>query len=397
MIARIGWAVLLLGLVVPRAYAATADALALQQRVVEVFEQNRDAVVRVKAAYRKPEKDGKQQVTLRMGTGFFVSREGHVLVSASRAAGADRVWIEFKDQSYATEMVGHDRLTNVSMLRVLEPPEGFSIIPIDTNGAGVGQGALAIAISCPLDFPPSPSLGMVTGRDKKLGNKIFPTEYIRTSISVEAGRGGCPVLDINGRFVGMTVASIPELDASYCLPVEALARVRDDLLFAGRVIHSWMGFEVAEDVDTERPEKVYLSRVIEGAPAAKAGLQKGDRLIAINGREIEEAADVPGAVFFIRANQFAPIRVRRDGEVVEVSVKTVPRPEQKPIIRDVDGPDTPVPSEAGTPAEQRSAEPADAPAESAAEPEDGGKTTEGDDSGSAGNSGSGADGGGESE
>ena len=348
MTVRIGWAALLLGLAALRAHAATADALALQQRVIEVLEQNRDAVVRVKAAYRKPEEDGKQQITLRVGTGFFVSREGHVLVSASRAAGADRVWIEFRDESYATETVGHDRLTNVSMLRVLEPPDSFAIISVDANGGNVRQGELAIAISTPLDFAPSPSLGMVTGRDKKLGGQIFPTEYIRTSISVEAGRGGCPVLDLNGRFVGMTVASIPDLDASYCLPADALARVRDDLLFEGRVVHSWMGFEVAEDVDSEHPEKVYLSRVIEGAPAAKAGLQKGDRLISINGRDIEEAADVPGAVFFTRANQFAPIRVRRDGEVREVSVKTIPRPEQKPIIREVEDADTPVPEDGET-------------------------------------------------
>ena len=73
-------------------FAIPADALALQQRMVDVFQQNRGAIVRVKAAYKNPnlrpvaEGEQKLDVMLRVGTGFFISKEGHVLVSASRAA-----------------------------------------------------------------------------------------------------------------------------------------------------------------------------------------------------------------------------------------------------------------------------------------------------------------------
>jgi len=313
--------------------AGPVDALALQQRLIEVFEQNKDAIVQVKAAYPEPEPegDGKAQVVLRVGTGFFISQEGHVLVSASRAAGASRTWIEYKGKSYATEAVGHDRLTNISVLRVLELPDVFSIIPIDTSVSKPKQGAIAIAISCPLDFEPSPALGIVTGVDKKLGTKVFPTEYIRTSISVDAGQGGCPILDINGRFVGMTVASIPELGASYCIPADALGRVRDDLMFSGHFIHSWMGFEVAERLNTDDTYAVYLSKVIGGAPAEMVGLREGDHLVSIGGREVSEVSDVPGAVFFTRANQFTSIKIRRGEELMEFSVKALPRPEKSPV------------------------------------------------------------------
>lgn len=308
---------------------ASVQALALQQRLIEVFQENRDAIVRVKAAYKEPESDGEStQVTLRIGTGFFVSKEGIVLVNASRAAGADRVWIEYKDKSYATEAIGHDRTTNISVLKVIDPPADFSIIALDTSVKHPELGSIAFAISSPLDFDPSPAMGIVTGKDRKLGNKVFPTEYIRTSISVDAGQGGCPILDINGRFIGMTVASIPGIDASYCLPVDALARVRDDLVFSGQMIHSWLGFEVAEKLNTDDTYAVYLSRVIEDSPAAKAGLVEGDNLVSIAGRAIENVSDVPGAVFFIRANQFTSIEVLREGEPQEFSVKALPRSEQ---------------------------------------------------------------------
>lgn len=328
----------ILVLVAPVATGTGADALALQERVRSVFEGNRKAVVRVKAAYRKPDDaDGTPQVTLRVGTGFFVSKEGHVLVSASRAAGADRVWIEYRGEAYATETIGHDRLTNVSVLKLLDPPTQFSIIPIDSAQEKPALGAIAIAIACPLDFGPSPSLGLVAGIDKKLGGKIFPTEYIRTSLSVEAGKGGCPIFDINGRLLGMSVASIPELGGSFILPPAALARVRDDLMFSGHVIHSWMGFQVGERLNIDDTHAVYLSKIIDDAPAAEAGLKEDDLLVSIGGRPIETISDVPGAMFFTRVDQYTPVRVVRDGESLEISVKAVPRPEEASLLGDSDG------------------------------------------------------------
>jgi S1-C subfamily serine protease len=324
--------VLIIGLCAQVLSAKAVDALALQSRLLEVYEQNKGAVVRVKAAYAGGEVDGKQQVMLRVGTGFFISKEGHVLVSASRAAGADRVWVEYNGRPYATEAVGHDRLTNISVMRVLEPPEDFSIIKLDPSAPLPDVGSIAVAITCPLDFGPSPVMGLFTGIEKKLGNKVFPTSYIRTSIPVDGGQGGCPILDINGRFVGMSVASIAELNGSFSLPVDALIRVRDDLLFSGHIIHGWMGFEVGSKLHEDDTSSVYLSRVIEGAPADEAGLLKGDRLVSIAGRPIEDVFDVPGAFFFTRANQFTPVVVYRGEELLTLSVKTIPRPEKDPII-----------------------------------------------------------------
>ena len=330
---RLAWILAVLCLASTTLGAMQPNALALQQRLVEVFEDNKGAVVRVKAAFAQADDaDGKAKIMLRVGTGFFISHEGLVLVSASRAAGADRVWVEYEGKSYATESIGHDRLTNISVLRVLTPPVGFSIINLDTSVGHPELATIAVSIACPLDFGPSPAMGLFTGVDKKLANQIFPTEYIRTTIPVEAGQGGCPVLDLNGRFVGMSVASIPELGGSYCLPVDALVRVRDDLIFSGKIIQSWLGFEVRAWLNDLDSNEVILSKVHADSPAATGGLREGDRLLAIGGRLIDEVTDVRGAIFFTRANQFTTIKFERDGEVKEVSVKTLPRPEKQPEI-----------------------------------------------------------------
>ena len=331
------WLIIGAGLSLQVLLAAGNDALAFQERILAVYEQNKGAIVRVKAAYPGAEVANKAQVTLRVGTGFFISQEGHVLVSASRAAGASRTWIEYEGKPYAAEAVGHDRLTNVSILRLLDPPEGFSIIKLDPSEPLPAIGSIAVAITCPLDFGPSPVMGLFTGVEKKLGTKVFPTSYLRTSISVDGGQGGCPIFDLNGRFIGMSVASIAELGASFSLPVDALVRVRDDLMFSGRIIHGWMGFEVTSKLLEDDNRGVYLSKVIEGAPAAEAGLLEGDRLVSIAGRQIESVFDVPGALFFTRADQFTVVEANRKGSSLKFSVKTLPRPEKGALIEVQEG------------------------------------------------------------
>lgn len=313
-------------------FATNNDVLALQERLLAVYEKNKDSIVRVKAAYPGTEKAEKTQVTLRVGTGFFISREGHVLVSASRAAGASRVWVEYEGKPYATEAVGHDRLTNVSVLRLMEPPERFSIVKLDSTELLPEIGAIAVAITCPLDFGPTPVIGLFNGLEKKLGNKVFPTSYMRTSISVVGGQGGCPIFDLNGRFIAMSVASIAELDASFSIPVEALARVRDDLMFSGHIIHGWMGFEVSAKLQEDNNLGVYLANIVEGSPAEQAGLLMGDKLVSISGRAIEDVFDVPNALFFTRADQYTALEVSRDGQLLKFSVKTVERPKKGPRI-----------------------------------------------------------------
>ena len=91
-------------------------------------------------------------------------------------------------------------------------------------------------------------------------------------------------------------------------------------------------FEVTTKLLDDDSDGVYLSKVVEEAPAMEAGLLAGDRLVSIAGRQINDVFDVPGAIFFTRANQFTPVEVSREGVILKFSVKTLPRPEKNPII-----------------------------------------------------------------
>src|SRR5690554_579575 len=95
------------------------DFLNIQRRITELVEEQVDGVVRVKAAAEESDPSGEAVVTQRVGTGFFISEDGHILTNASVALGADRVWVELDGVEYAADHIGSDPETNISLLKLM--------------------------------------------------------------------------------------------------------------------------------------------------------------------------------------------------------------------------------------------------------------------------------------
>src|SRR5690606_8867721 len=103
--------------------------------------------------------------------------------------------------------------------------------------------------------------------------------YLRVNLPARRGEGGSPAVDLNGGLIGMMVASLPEIGSSYLLPVDALLRVRDRLLFSGEMRYGWIGAEFEERISRTDGRYVEIKAVVRGTPAQQAGIRRGDRLI----------------------------------------------------------------------------------------------------------------------
>ena len=304
-----------------------ADIFALQRRVVDLFEQNHTAVVRVMAAVEEKDETGETHVARRVGTGFFISRDGHVVTNANITHQAIRTWVEHDGVEYAADLIGLDLDTNFALLKLMSLPPSFTHLSLTGNPSLPPVGSFVIAMGCPLEFSPSPTLGSVTGHESSFSQRVFPVSYARINIPAHPGEGGSPVIDLSGRLVGMMVASLPEVNSSYVLPAKAMLRVRDDLLFSGKVEYGWVGFELEERRDRHLGRHIVVDQVFEGTPAEKAGILPGDRLVRMGDTPVSRADDVRNANFHHRVGDYMAIRVMREGEPHDFSVRLVSRPD----------------------------------------------------------------------
>lgn len=299
--------------------AADSDYLSLQRRIIEIHQKNKDGVFKVLAAFNP--RDAQSKALLFVGTGFCVSQEGHILTNTNVTLGADRVWVERQGVAYAAEQVGHDPLTNISVIRMLQPPTQLTVLRLSEMAKPPEVGTLLIAMTCELGLEPGPTMGLVKGWNTNYGERILPTVYLRTDIAADGGEGGGPVFDLNGSLVGMMVVALPEIRSSFTLPAKAVSRVMDDILLSGEVTYAHFGFETQQISKINTGTHVVIEELETEGPAATAGLKAGDILQQIGDYTIDTDTDLRLASFYIRPQEYVPVVVLRDDRPLELAIR----------------------------------------------------------------------------
>jgi serine protease Do len=310
---------------------AANELRGLEERLVSLFAENQSAMVRVKAVYPPKEKGENEVPQVVIGTGFFISREGLIVTNASIVFQPLRVWIEHNQIAYSAEVLGVDERTNIAFLRTHSLPENFSYFHLADRADLPPVGSFILRLSMPLEFPASPSFGMVSGFESRFGDRFFPCTYVRTTIPAGPGDGGSAYIDLTGRLLGIQVGSLPDVDSSYILPARAALRIRDDILFSGMVTYGWIGFEVDMETSIANGKQIILSEVFPSSPARAAGLMEGDILEQIGDYTIHSLDDLRNAMFYTRVGQYVDVRIIRDGEPRRMSVKMDARPKDEPM------------------------------------------------------------------
>lgn len=304
---------------------ANASALAVEERVVDIYQQRNSAVAKVNAVYVVDD-DGEERTVLYVGTGFFVSPQGHMLTNANATAGSERIWVEIGDIAYAAELLGVDSVTNVALLKVNTMPAAAGFINLDERDSLAPVGSLVVALTSPLGMDPGPGLGLVTGWNTSYGEKILPTVYMRSNIPAEGGEGGSPVFDLSGRFLGMIVAGLPEIRSSFILPSRAIRRVHSDMLLTGKVEYGLFGLQTRQINAPDSEPYVVIEAVLEGSPAGEAGLRASDVLRSIGDFTITHDRDLRSASFYSRPGQVVVVRVQRGEKELSLPMRVGRRP-----------------------------------------------------------------------
>lgn len=297
----------------------------LQERLYSVCDYADNAIVKVYAQKKIRVKDsnGNEKLleTLDVGSGFIIGKDGIVMTSAYVTHDAEKVWVAFNKAPFEASIVGFDPLTTLSILKIKGglKRKSSTIINIDASSSLPKLGTMLVLLSSELGLPVSPRVGVASGHNIEFGGNFLPTVYLRTTIPAPRGATGGAVFDINGKFVGMVIASIPEMSGSFVLPARVVAKLRDDILNNGSPVYSWFGIRT-EDSEFAEGVKIIVNFVAENSPAKRGGIKIGDEILEINSRKVSDNTQLRDITFFVRPTERVSFKIKRNQKIMNIEV-----------------------------------------------------------------------------
>jgi len=233
------------------------------------------------------------------GSGFIVSGDGYIVTNNHVVADADKIEVTLSNgRSYPAEVVGTDPTFDLAVIKINE--RDLPVIELgDSDALRVGE--WVIAIGNPYGFESSVTVGVVSAKNRSVRARNLNFDgFLQTDAAINPGNSGGPLLNLEGKVVGINTAIIPYAQGiGFAVPVNMAKQVLDDLLKYGTVRRGWLGVyiqpvtpEFAEAYGVEGEYGAVVSDVIPDSPAAKVGIRRGDVIIAMDGEKIEDHTDL---------------------------------------------------------------------------------------------------------
>ncbi len=269
-----------------------------------------------------------------LGSGVIVSPDGYVLTNNHVVERGARFRVGLLDGREVTaKVVGTDPSSDLAVLK-LETKERLPFVPPGRSD-DLLIGETVIAIGNPFGLSHTVTTGVVsaTHRNFKAGDRAL-FDFIQTDASINPGNSGGPLLDLEGRLIGVNTAILGERNAGigFAIPIDRARRVAEDLIQHGEVREGYTGLEVddlpaSDDGATGAKVAGCLVAAVEpGSPAAAAGLRRGDRLLSLDGQAVESAEEYRFRVRELPIGAVARVEVERRGEHLVLPLRTVDLP-----------------------------------------------------------------------
>ena len=246
---------------------------------------------------------------------------------------ADELLVHLGDETFEAEVVGVDSPTDLALLRI-KPGRSLSFLPLgDSESLRVGEWVMAVG--SPLGLADTVTVGVVSAKNRRINISTDTSfeNFIQTDAAINFGNSGGPLIDLQGRVVGINTAiNFGSENIGFAVPVSTLRQILPQLRDSGRVRRGFLGIGV-EDVERDAAEAfglgstegVMVISVQPGLPADRAGILRGDILLEIDGRRIESTRALIDYVSARGPDASVNLNVFRDGERTDIEVKLAER------------------------------------------------------------------------
>jgi putative serine protease PepD len=283
-----------------------------------LYKRAREAVVEVHASAGGP--GGAT------GSGFVIDKQGHIVTNQHVVSGAESVSVEFSDGTEVdAEVVGTDPSTDIAVLDVNRPAAQLTTLSFASEGS-LEVGDSVVAIGSPFGLDGTLTTGVISalGREIESPNGFTIENAVQTDAALNNGNSGGPVLDTQGRVVGVAAQIRSESGGSdgigYAIPGDTAKRVAADLIQDGTVEHAYLGVSLPNDGAAR------ITEVVTGTPADRAGLRAGDEVTAVDGDAIESGDQLREAIDAKRPGDKLSLTITRSGDERTVEVTLGERP-----------------------------------------------------------------------
>jgi serine protease Do len=322
-------------------------------RIVQVAKQQNPAVVWVESVQKVKQMNGRvpgnpllkqfpgvPQPPQRgggTGSGFIIDPEGFVLTNHHVINGADtikvRLQIADKEKDYEAQLIGSDKKTDIALLKIKREGSDstpFPYIPMG-NSENLEVGEWVIAIGNPFGLSHTVTTGIVSAKGRDIGSGPYD-EFIQTDASINPGNSGGPLLNMKGEVIGINTAIISgntggNVGIGFAIPINMAAGIMKDLKEHGKVTRGWLGVmiqnltpDLAESFALKTTSGALVSDVMDGGPAFKGGLQRGDVIVKFNNQPVEDVSELPRLVAAVQPGETVDVVILRDGKKQTVRV-----------------------------------------------------------------------------
>ena len=263
------------------------------------------------------------------GSGFIIRPDGVILTNAHVVAGASKVTVQLRDRrEYPGKVIGIDKISDVAVVKI-----HASDLPTvqlgNSDSLQVGQWVLAIG--APFGFDNTATAGIVSAKDRRLPDSHY-VPFIQTDVPINPGNSGGPLFNMHGQVVGINSQIYSRsggyMGLSFSIPINVAMNVADQLMSSGHVRRGLLGVLIqpvdqglADSFGLPEPEGALIASVSPNSAAAKAGLKAGDVILAMNGRKVSYADELPVRVASLKPGTEVHLTIWRNHAERHVNVK----------------------------------------------------------------------------
>lgn len=264
------------------------------------------------------------------GSGFIISSDGYVLTNHHVIEGTNKVTVHLADRREVdAKIIGSDPSTDVAVLKINE--KNLPVLAIgDSNNLKPGQ--WVVAIGSPFGFDRSVTAGIVSalGRPSIDGSQRY-VPFIQTDVAINRGNSGGPLLNTRGEVVGINSQIFSNsggyMGVSFAIPIQTAMNAVEQIKATGTVKRGQLGVQVRDlqgeelaDMGLKVAEGAFVASVINGSPAARAGVRPGDVITAFNGQKILQSSDLPPLVGALQPGAKTQLNLLRNGQKQTLNV-----------------------------------------------------------------------------